>query len=278
MALNGSLKDFGLEELVGMLSLGKKSGRLNLKTIDKEGDIYFRDGLPVHAVTSSSIGVEAFYSFFLWSDGNFVFDTNVAAPEETFSLTLDRIIKEAAEHKKVWEEIKSKLPDMNVNLEPVEEIEEETITLSKEDWEVLVQVFRRNTVKTIVSFSKTGTINTINNILSLMDRNYLKISEKTVKDISKEVIVELRQEGILSTTPTGEVAFIDPQMIQEWQKEGYLTSGSPKVELITPSQKTTIIPVKGRVGLKEGVIQLPATVLARLNIRPGDKIRVKPEV
>ncbi len=277
MALGGSLKDFGLEELLGMLSLGKKTGKLNLKVFDKEGDIFLKEGFPIHASVNDSQGVEALYSFFLWSDGSFTFETNIASPAETINISIDNILKEANERKKVWEEVKSKLPDMNVSLEPVEDIKEDFISLSREDWDIFIQVFRRNPVKIIVSSSKSSSIKTINSVLSLMDRGILKIGEIAIRDSSRQVLVELRQEGILSTSPTGEVAFIDPNMIQEWQKDGWLSSGVLRVELITATQKTTIISIKGRVGLKEGVIQLPATVLSRLGIKPGDKIKAKPE-
>ena len=53
MSLVGNLEDLGLGEILQIVSLSRKSGVLELKSLDREGRVVFRDGEVIRATASN---------------------------------------------------------------------------------------------------------------------------------------------------------------------------------------------------------------------------------
>ncbi|MBT9175455.1 MAG: hypothetical protein DDT22_01134 [candidate division WS2 bacterium] len=276
MSLEGSLKSFGLEELIGMLSWGKKTGRLVLKTDNEVGEIFLKGGVPIHALVGQIKGEDALFHVFLWMDGNFSFDTDVPSSVESINLPIDMIIKEAGERKRRWQEVQVRIPSFDVTLEPITQLEKDHVVLSADEWIILPMIFNRMTIKNIILTSPLGSYRSMMAINSLIEQGVFSIGQRTVGEVFHELITELKPEGIISTSSTEESAFVSLPLIKKLQDKGWFPSENFKVEIEATPGKTVSMMMKGRVGLKDDRIQLPAAVLSRLGIKPGDKVKISP--
>ena len=101
MALRGELTHFGVGELLQILSMGKKSGILELNGGQVSGELALRDGRLVHAGTGRSVGEEAVFLLLKNSAGRFTFtptsSEEVGAREVTVRRNLDSLLLEASQ-------------------------------------------------------------------------------------------------------------------------------------------------------------------------------------
>lgn len=72
--VSGSLREMGLPELVQVLSHGRKTGRLEVRSGAETGDVDFLDGAIVNASWGPIRGEEAFYALAALPDGDFKID------------------------------------------------------------------------------------------------------------------------------------------------------------------------------------------------------------
>ncbi|MFZ5571163.1 MAG: cyclic nucleotide-binding domain-containing protein [Thermodesulfobacteriota bacterium] len=95
-ALAGSLDFLNLGELFQLLGANNSTGTLRIISRYKEepGIVYFQKGNPINATASGLSGLEAIYSLFGWSDGEFEFvrepvDHKVVIKKNRMEITLE---------------------------------------------------------------------------------------------------------------------------------------------------------------------------------------------
>jgi hypothetical protein len=102
MAIEGSLKDMSLVDIVQLNCRSKAEARVALRHGEQSGAIYFTGGQVVHAECGSDRGEEAFYQLMQWRNGEFVIERDVPSPRHTIKIpwtgllmqTLQRIDEE----------------------------------------------------------------------------------------------------------------------------------------------------------------------------------------
>lgn len=72
--VSGSLSEMGLPDLVQVLTYGKKSGKLSIRSGAINGEIHFANGEIVHAEGAGKSGNDAFYAFLRFKEGDFALD------------------------------------------------------------------------------------------------------------------------------------------------------------------------------------------------------------
>jgi hypothetical protein len=96
MGLKGSLAELPLADLIEMISLGGKSGRLTL--FDEKGavsgELAFRDGRLVGAVCGELGAEKAFYVLLALKDGTFDFDPTAKFDDEGCDLSTEALLME----------------------------------------------------------------------------------------------------------------------------------------------------------------------------------------
>jgi response regulator RpfG family c-di-GMP phosphodiesterase len=80
--VSGSLQEMSLGDVIQILSQGRKTGRLELRTRLEVGEIFFIDGEIAHAKFRSQTGVEPFFKMMLLKEGDFSFDTGATLLEK----------------------------------------------------------------------------------------------------------------------------------------------------------------------------------------------------
>jgi response regulator RpfG family c-di-GMP phosphodiesterase len=87
--VSGSLSEMGLPDIVQVLFHGRKTGKLNIRSDGKTGEIHFLEGNIANALFGDLKGADAFYAMVRFVDGDFALDPSFTPPA--------RIIAESSE-------------------------------------------------------------------------------------------------------------------------------------------------------------------------------------
>ncbi len=138
--LRGNLAQLSLLDILRMLSLGNRSGRLDIRQGGKSGEIYLERGSIVHAVTGTQIGDKGVYTLMGWLAGDFSFTPDIDVPERSIDTTTEQLMLEAARQADQWKDIKDVLSstDAVFNISPSGSTN--TVSLKPIEWQVLAQV------------------------------------------------------------------------------------------------------------------------------------------
>ncbi len=93
--LSGSLRDMGLTEVMQVLGQSRKSGCLRVVSSHRVGEVFFAEGVVVHASFAQATGEEAVYQLLLLTDGDFKFDPSAKPKERTMQANIESLLLEA---------------------------------------------------------------------------------------------------------------------------------------------------------------------------------------
>lgn len=95
MSLKGTLSELALSDLIEVISLGGKSGRLEIAQAQgPAGTLSFREGRLINASAGALWGERAFYALLALRDGSFFFDTEADPGEESLDLPTGSLLME----------------------------------------------------------------------------------------------------------------------------------------------------------------------------------------
>jgi hypothetical protein len=94
--VHGSLADMSFSDLMQLLSAGAKSTRVELKSGEREGRVFLRDGQTIHAEGEGLTGEQAFYQFLRWQEGSFSAVECSDFPERTINGSTVGLLMEGA--------------------------------------------------------------------------------------------------------------------------------------------------------------------------------------
>lgn len=152
--LEGSLRDFSLDDLLQMISLGGKTGELNLEGSTpfgkKKGVIYFKEGEVVDAETEDARGEVAIVELLNIKEGSFKFvpkdDLNV---KRSISKSIPDLVLLATSKLDEWNRVKSRVASVDSVFKMVTEEVPEEIHLSQTDWKVLMLLQKGLTIREV---------------------------------------------------------------------------------------------------------------------------------
>lgn len=92
MALNGTLADLGIVDLIQFPNKGRRSGELVLAGATEEARLYYQEGNLTHAVVGNLQGMDALVEVVAWTEGEFEFRTGVENDIHSVDLDLHRAL------------------------------------------------------------------------------------------------------------------------------------------------------------------------------------------
>ncbi len=95
MALNGSLKDLAIVDVIQLLNRVNQTGALVLRDNGQQAWLYYRNGQLVDARTADHRGMDALIEVVDWTGGDFEFEPGVPPQGETIQMELHRVIMQA---------------------------------------------------------------------------------------------------------------------------------------------------------------------------------------
>lgn len=86
MAIEGSLRDMSLVDIIQLNCRSGEETRLSLSSGSRTGALYFAGGQIVHIESDDEQGEEALYRLLKWRDGRFVIERGIASPRQTIEV------------------------------------------------------------------------------------------------------------------------------------------------------------------------------------------------
>ena len=113
--MRGTLDTIGLEDVLNLLGMNRKTGLLRIKGEGFQGMIHLKDGQVVHGETNRYKGIDAVYSILHCNEGSFEFlQTTSVANKETVHRHLHDLIMESARRKDTWPVLLNKYPNQDL--------------------------------------------------------------------------------------------------------------------------------------------------------------------
>lgn len=95
MALNGTLSDLGIVDLVQFPGTGKKTGELIIAGLDDEARLFYDEGSLKHVVCGEHQGMDALVELVSWEEGEFEFRLGSTCDDASMDIDLHRALMQA---------------------------------------------------------------------------------------------------------------------------------------------------------------------------------------
>jgi hypothetical protein len=236
--ISGGLENTRCSEIIRILSLGRRSGRLYLSNGGDTGNIFFRDGEIIHAQCGLQQGAKAIYEIAVWTNGEYRFYPDDTADVITVDLSVDDILTEAANRIRQMDRITSLISSSSAVYCYDPDIKEKEISLKSIQWKILAFVDGKRSISDISQKVGLGVSDTMKVFYTLIKAGLLKEAEG-VQSISQSGIINLPSTPFLDamlkdlTRAIGPVApFIIAETAQEMGYDLLSDDSSQKAELI----------------------------------------------
>jgi hypothetical protein len=152
MALQGSLSELPLPDVIQLVSVSGKTGAFEIRGESENGWIYLRDGQIVDATVGRLRGDSAVYEMAIWSDGTFSFNPGEESDQVTIHLSNATLMMEAVRRLDEWRVLSRKIPSLDlVPYFPPRDHGADQITLSPQEWILVTRIDGRHTIDEIAS-------------------------------------------------------------------------------------------------------------------------------
>ncbi len=149
MALQGSLSELSLPDVIQMVSVSGKTGVFAVARHDELGKIYLREGQIVDAVVGSLRGDNAVYEMAIWSEGDFSFNPGEECETVTIHLSNANLMMEAARRLDEWRVLSRKIPSLDLIPFFTSRDQSDQVTLSPHEWILVTRIDDEHTIEEI---------------------------------------------------------------------------------------------------------------------------------
>jgi hypothetical protein len=151
MALTGTFEDISFAELLQLLNVGHKSGRLTVWRGSERAQIFITEGEVARAVSRRERGPEVVYRVLGWRSGEFTFERSDATVAREINETTEALILEGMKRFDEWQHFEAEMPDMEVVLrQRVFAVNERWESLSPQARVILPLVDAKRNVATLI--------------------------------------------------------------------------------------------------------------------------------
>lgn len=178
--LQGSLENFALDEVLGLLSSTSKTGQLDIKGDRGNGALVFRDGRLVDgnaSFTANGTAIEdVMFELLRYSEGNFTFNARDVEPSE-YDENVVTVLGAAENRLMDWRSIEMVVPSLNHMVTPAADLPAEEITITRAEWSALTTIGAGCPASTVCERLHLGEVEGSRQIKNLAERQLVVISE-----------------------------------------------------------------------------------------------------
>lgn len=190
MAIEGSIKDFPLVDVLSLIINTRKNGVLSIKgKKDDEpiiGDIYISNGKIVNAISRNLEGEEAFINLFFIDEGDFIFNQKEVNVQEKITKSFESLMIDTTRLVDETKDLYSKIPPLFTILETNPNIDQNKIELNDEEWRVLYSFINPRPIEDVIKSVDLPTLKVVKIIFTLISSGLVKKSE-TLINVSKYI-------------------------------------------------------------------------------------------
>ncbi len=192
--MQGKLSEIDLSEMLSLATAGKKTGGLMLYSRDETVEVFFNDGIIVHATCPIGEGEQAIYYPVTWEDGVFKLHADWRAPAKTIYRSSEQILDAVRAIRREWESILEIIPSGNCIFQFSETTEEDgcPITITRGALRVLCKVDGQRTVQEIAETLGVPYAQTAKTLFNLFKAGLVAVgvaAEENAVSSSQEKIV-----------------------------------------------------------------------------------------
>ena len=178
--LQGSLENFALDEVLGLLSSTSKTGQLDIKGDRGNGALVFRDGRLVDGTasfTANGTGIEdVMFELLRYAEGSFTFNARDVESTE-YDENVVTVLGAAENRLMDWRSIEMVVPTLNHMVTPAADLPSEEITISRAEWSALTTIGAGCPASTVCERLSLGEVEGSRQIKNLAERQLVVISE-----------------------------------------------------------------------------------------------------
>jgi hypothetical protein len=186
MTFDINLQDFNLTDVLQFILQTKKTGVIHV-TGDSSGEIYFSDGLVVHAVDEMSEGIDALFYMSCTASGKASFELHVEAPKQTISEDTGKLVETIEKRRVEFRTIKEHLPAMDAILAKTTRELESAVALRRTDWQILALIDGKRKLSEVITESKLGGYEAMKTVVWLKEKELICEPEKAARIVSRLV-------------------------------------------------------------------------------------------
>ncbi|RLE28056.1 MAG: hypothetical protein DRJ65_00955 [Acidobacteria bacterium] len=151
MALQGSLSELSLPDVIQLVSVSGKSGAFHLVKGEEQGKIFLKDGQIIDAFIGNLRGETAVYEMAIWSSGDFSFEPGESSAEVTVQRSNANLMMEAARRLDEWRVLSRRIPSLDLVpfFSPREG--QDQVTLSPQEWILVTHVDGHRSIEDVAT-------------------------------------------------------------------------------------------------------------------------------
>ena len=176
MALTGTFEDIGFAELLQLLNMGHKSGKLFVRRESEAAELFIRDGEVARACFRLERGPEVVYRILGWTTGDFRFERCDQAPwAKEIHESTEALILEGMKRFDEWEQVEANGPTMHLVLrQRISAVNERYETLSDQARRVVRLVDARRHISQIVRESGLEPQEALQAVRELIEQEFVE--------------------------------------------------------------------------------------------------------
>jgi hypothetical protein len=152
MALQGSLTELSLPDVIQLVSVSGKTGAFNLDRDGETGKIFLKEGQIVDAAVGTLRGEHAVYEMAIWAQGDFSFNPGEETDQITVHKSNANLMMEAARRLDEWRVLSRKIPSLDlIPFFPPRERGLDQVTLSPHEWILVTRVDGKRSIEEIAA-------------------------------------------------------------------------------------------------------------------------------
>ncbi|MDT8271863.1 MAG: DUF4388 domain-containing protein [Desulfomonilia bacterium] len=177
--ISGDLENTRCPEIIKILSLGKRTGRLFLTNGVETGNIFFNEGHVIHAQCGSLSGTKAIYELAVWTSGEYRFHVDEVPHGTTIDMGMEEILAETTNRIRQMDKVTTLIPSSSIvyTLEP--DIRERDLQLKSFQWKALANVDAKKSIAEIAQLIGYGVSDTMRIFYTLVKLGLIKEAVQT---------------------------------------------------------------------------------------------------
>ncbi len=182
--LQGSLDNFGLDEVLGLLADTAKTGRMRITGDRGSGSLWLASGKLVGSEASrverGRPADETMFELLRFNTGNFSFNMDETPAEPTEGHAVGGVLEAAFERLAQWRDIEAVVPSLAHVIAPVSTLPTPEVTITSGEWDLLMAIGAGTEVGSICDHFGLGEVEGSRQVKLLVERSLITIEAPTV--------------------------------------------------------------------------------------------------
>jgi CheY-like chemotaxis protein len=176
--IEGTLSQLSIADLMQILALNRRTGKLSLVRGTDRGEIHVADGKPVNARAGAVEGEKALFRLLSWTEGSFELHASAPAGKPRINRSMDEALLEAMRHGDEVGRLLPSLPPRNVWLHVPPDVERppdpHPVTA-----QVLEALAQPRTMAELLDLAPATDLELLSALSALMQKGVVRVAEET---------------------------------------------------------------------------------------------------